>query len=100
MVFFYVEIIKKILVHSYKKDSDFDVDKSMGFRYNGVASGVICIGDKYLARWGVGTSALFLCVHFLGHSSFSLQGRELERGVESNKADLEAKTQRGIAFYG
>ena len=51
----------------------------------------------------------------------SLQGRELERGVESNKADLdaksvseaakqlgseaakrdlEAKTQRSIAFYG
>ena len=36
--------------------------------------------------------ALLLCVHFLGHSSFSLQGRELERGVESNKADLEAKS--------
>ena len=36
--------------------------------------------------------ALLLCVHFLGHSSFSLQGRELERGVESNKAELEAKS--------
>ena len=62
--FFYVEIIKKILVHSYKKDYDFDVDKSMGFRYNGVASGVICIGDKYLARWWGRCPTLLLCVYF------------------------------------
>ena len=31
---------------------------------------------------------------FLGYSSSSLQGREQERGVESNKADLDVKTQR------
>ena len=71
-----VEIIKKILVHSYKKDYDFDVDKSMGFRYNGVASGVICIGDKYLARWWGRCPALLLYVHFLGYSSCPLSKGE------------------------
>ena len=79
--FFYVEIIKKILVHSYKKDSDFDVDKSMGFRYNGVASGVICIGDKYLARWrGRYLCLIFVCPLFRAQFILSPRERARERG--------------------